>query len=378
MACGTGPAPKACTRHIRTSYERFQFELGHVDGKDVRAHHPASYNAAHSAAYPVVYRSGMGQGSSTHSITSTSGHRAAHKAQDHANDWQRTRETEDQMMNKKQQLKAVRTPMGAYAYRRPRRIAKGAMCTLLALASISVLSGCAFVTSVGQATGFVSEEGLEVKALNPSQVHASYAPLDANNPLAGGNNPVTYMETGLPHYDQFFLSVAQMNGTLTLAQETISMVSETLNSGVVDSVLSGQLLREIVGGRANLTDGERRQLFTAILTGNLAGAQRLAPNLTQPRLEAIRTDMLNAHENIRPLQAYLPASVDSLTALPNQVTALTSSGQQLVTSAPNDFTGDRMRQLPRITQELGQAMNQLRTMPGTSREILGQLHALIP
>jgi len=230
---------------------------------------------------------------------------------------------------------------------------------------------------IGGAVGVELPDEIQEKRLLPSQVHNAFSPLDEANPFAG-NDALQYYETGIAHYDQFFLSVAQLRGTLEIARYTLQLANQTLDSGIVDSVLSGELLAEIVGPEANLSEAERRQLTMSLVTGNFAAARTMAPNLTEDRLNNIRESAMDAHENIRPLQTYMPAAMEALTAIPTQATALTNSSQALVTSAPSDFAGPNAVNLPRITNELTRSVTSLTEIPAASVEVLSELRSLIP
>lgn len=236
----------------------------------------------------------------------------------------------------------------------------------------------ASMQSFGNAAGIQMPQNAQEKTLLPSQVHQAFTPMDAANPFAAPATRVQYLETGMANYDTFFLNATRAQGSLVLARDTLRMANETLNSGIVDQALSGEVLAQAVGSEVNLNQQQRNQVFMALVTGNFNGARRVVPALNDTGAQNIRENLLNSHPNLRHLQAYLPASVEALTALPTTATQLTSSGQSLVNTAQTDFAGPNAVLLPRILTELRSTTSMLAEMPSTSVEILNELRALVP
>jgi hypothetical protein len=232
--------------------------------------------------------------------------------------------------------------------------------------------------SVGNATGIQVPSNAEEKTLLPSQVHRSYSPLDTQNPFAQNTTRVQYLETGMSNYDRFFLDSSRAHGTLVLARDTLRMANDTISSGIVDQALSGQLLTQAVGSEVQLTQVQRNQVFMALISGNVAGARRVVPALTDSGAENIRQNLLNSHPHLQNLQNFIPASIEGLTSLPGLATSLVSSGQGLVGSAQSDFAGPNAILLPRILTELRSTSSMLADLPSMSVEILSEFRALIP
>lgn len=234
------------------------------------------------------------------------------------------------------------------------------------------------VGAVGQAVGIDAPPPITSAVLLPSQVDPGWAALDPENPLAVGDDPVDYVVTSLASYDTYFFQVAQMEGTLTLARDTVHTLNETVNGPLLGELFSGALLVELAGEQGSVGPAEQQRVLAALISGNFAAMPATAQSLSEARFAQVRDEFFAAHPELPLLAERLPLATNGLIALPNQAIALASTVQALVTSAPSDFAGPQALNLPRISQELAGSVNSVTSMGQTSVEILNELRALIP
>jgi len=225
----------------------------------------------------------------------------------------------------------------------------------------------------GNAVGVEMPGEITRSNLTPSQVGDAWAPLDEENPLTG-DDAIDYAVTPMDNYSQFFLSVARLQGTLALAQNTVDLLNTTIDE-TLPAVFTGEILTEIAPD-TDLSMEDRRALFTSLIMGNFSGAQGIASGLTEDRFNQLRDNFHAEHPEIETLRTYIPLSIEGLTSIPDQASGLVSQGQGLVGSASSDFAGTNAILIPDITSELSTSMNTLSEIPGDASDLLSSLREL--
>lgn len=211
--------------------------------------------------------------------------------------------------------------------------------------------------------------------LIPSGIDAGFSAYDEENPLVAAEVQAT--SVGIDNYDSFFSELANVEGTLTLAQYTLDRANALLDGGLTDQVFSGTLFTDALGTAVDVPVESRQGLVMAVISGNFAGAQASGVNMTQDQFETVRTGFFDAYPDTLILRDTVPASVQALTVLPERVAGLSSTAPTLVTEAPNTFAGPNAANLPRVTRELGQATDDIAAMPGTIADIASGFASLM-
>lgn len=226
------------------------------------------------------------------------------------------------------------------------------------------------IRGAGNAVGVEMPGEITRSNLAPSQVGDAWSPLDEENPLT-----IDYAVTPMDNYSEFFLSVARLQGTLALAQNTVDLLNTTIDE-TLPSVFTGEILTEIAP-ETDLSMEDRRALFTSLIMGNFSGAQGIATGLTEERFNQLRDNFDAEHPEVQTLRTYLPLSIESLTSIPDQASGLVSQGQGLAGSASSDFAGTNAILIPDITSELSNSMNTLSEIPGDAQDLLTSLRELV-
>ncbi len=198
--------------------------------------------------------------------------------------------------------------------------------------------------------------------LVPSQLNASFAAYDEENPLVDAG--VTATAFGISNYDSFFSDVATVEGTLAVAQHTVERANNLLDGGLVDQVFSGSLFTDALGTAVDIPAESRQGLVMSLITGNFSGATASGAGMTQEQFNTVQTSFYDAYPDTVILRETLPASVEAIAALPATVANLSSTAPTLVTEAPNAFAGAQAMNLPRVTTELADAGRSIANMPG--------------
>jgi hypothetical protein len=217
---------------------------------------------------------------------------------------------------------------------------------------------------------------VEEQALLPSALGSDWAFLDANNPFASGDSEVKYAVTGLAAYDQFFANVAQMEGRLVLARDTLALANQILDSDLPQQLFSGALMVDIVGENAQLGAAEQRRFVAALMSGNFSRASGLVTGLPEDRFNSIREQFLAENQAVAQIVPRLRPSIGGLTGLVQNASGIVSSVQGMIDSAPNEFVGPQAVLIPRVVEELGQSLVSLGNIVNTGDEIGAQLGEL--
>jgi hypothetical protein len=217
----------------------------------------------------------------------------------------------------------------------------------------------------------VSEE-----VLVPSAISTDWAFLDAENPFAAGDDAVTYITTGMPAYDSYFANVAQLEGRLVLARDTLALANQILDSDLPQQLFSGALMSDIVGENSSLAPGEQRRFMSALMTGNFGSASGLVTGLPEERFNSVREQFLTENPAAASLVPRLGPSINAVTGLADNATGIVSSVQGMIDSAPSEFVGPNAAMAPRVLQELGNSVQTLRNIGNTAGEVLEQLRAI--
>lgn len=231
-----------------------------------------------------------------------------------------------------------------------------------------------FVQGAANAAGLpsVSEE-----VLVPSAISTDWAFLDSENPFAAGDDQVTYITTGMAAYDSYFANVAQLQGRLVLARDTLALANQILDSDLPQQLFTGALLVDVVGENASIAAGEQRRFMTALMTGNFSNASGVVTGLPEERFNSIREQFLAENPAVASLVPRLGPSISAVTGLADNATGIVSSVQGMIDSAPSEFAGPNAAMVPRVVQELGQSIQTLRDIGNTAGDVLEQLRAIV-
>jgi len=175
-------------------------------------------------------------------------------------------------------------------------------------------------------------EAIHVTLL-PSQVHNAFRSLDDPNPFE--LDSLTYLQTDMREYDEFFYEASRMRGTIQLAHRTVQMLQ---------TITDTEMLAKALGDEEFLNSIEDSEQFETFST----------------------------------LKLFIPASIDGLTALPETVTELAAASANLAASAPDDFAGVNAVHLPMILAELSSTAELLTGLPGEAALLLSELQAAVP
>lgn len=209
---------------------------------------------------------------------------------------------------------------------------QGSFLFLVTIAVVGIATGFG-LPSLSDVTGIELPKEATHVTLLPSQVHDGFSSLDESNPFE--LDSLTYLHTDMPEYDEFFFQASRVRGTIELTHQTIEMLQT-----VTDIEMLAEALRdeEFLN---SIEDSEQFETFTT-------------------------------------LKLFIPATIDGLSALPDNVMGLVSMSTNLVTSAPSDFAGVNIVHLPMILAELASTVELLGGLPGEATSLLLELQAAIP
>ncbi len=218
----------------------------------------------------------------------------------------------------------------------------------------------------------VSEE-----VLVPSSISADWAFLDAENPFAEGDGRITYITTGMAAYDSYFANVAQLEGRLVLARDTLALANQILDSDLPQQIFTGALLADVVGDNASIAPEERRRFMAALMTGNFSNASGVVTGLPEERFNSIREQFLAENPAVASLVPRLGPSINAVTGLADNATGIIASAQGMVESAPSEFAGPNAAMVPRVLQELTRSIQSLRDIGNAAGDVVEQLGAIV-
>ncbi|MCK5786300.1 MAG: hypothetical protein KAH54_07055 [Candidatus Sabulitectum sp.] len=200
------------------------------------------------------------------------------------------------------------------------------------LSVVCIASGFG-LPSVSDVTGIeLPKDAIQVTLL-PSQVHEGFSSLDESNPFE--LDSLTYLQTEMPNYDEFFLQAARLRGTIQLTHHTLQMIQTVTDTEMLAAALQDE------------------EFLNTIEDSEL-------------------------HDTITALKIFIPATFDGLEALPATVTELVSMSTNLVSSAPSDFAGVNIVHLPMIIEELGSTVELISGLPVEATSLLSEIQAAIP
>lgn len=169
--------------------------------------------------------------------------------------------------------------------------------------------------------------------LLPSQVHSGFSSLDESNPFE--LDSLTYLHTEMNAYDEFFFQASRMRGAVELAHSTVEMVQ---------SVTDTEMLAKAMADEDFLDTIEDTEQYETCTT----------------------------------LRIFIPATVEGLSALPEEVAGLSATAADLAASAPSDFAGVNAVHLPDILTELADTADFLTGLPSEAELLLSELRAAVP
>jgi hypothetical protein len=244
--------------------------------------------------------------------------------------------------------------------------------TLILMASLSTgaLTGCGALSSMMGAAG-IDVPRIQERVLVPSQIGSQWSFLDAANPFEAEASRVDYVVTGMATFDQYFLQVAQLQGQVTLARDTIALVNQVLDGDLISSLFTGAYAQELISAQGQLQPGEQRRFVTALMSGNLGRAQSVVPSLTEARFTGIREEFFGRYPQLPQIAQRLVPATEGLVGIPGSVSGLVSTGQNLVSAAPSEFVGPQAINAPRVVTELTQSISNISEI-GTTAVELGQ------
>lgn len=216
--------------------------------------------------------------------------------------------------------------------------------------------------------GFV---GAGTEPLMPSDIDRRLRDLDDNNPLT-----ITVPETGIRSYDEFFLDLARVEGTLELAEYCVRSSREIVDGALVEEVFSGDIFVDSFGRVIDVPPESRQAMVVALINGDARAASQLVRNFSSIQFRQVRENFLGVYGDATQVVEFAPVLARAVASLPDTVVRLAQAVPELASEAPTAFSGSNVIQAPRVAAALAQAGRDLADLPARVDTIRGELAAM--